>query len=77
MLVYAGDSGFLSYRLTTRAKKGVGSFIWLADAFVAGPILRSGKHGLLRLQFNKLGYEIFKKTLSRRVPAMREPGNFG
>jgi len=36
------------------------------------------KHGLTRLQFNKLGYEIYLKEQSRRVPAPRaKPGNPG
>eukprot|EP00802_Teleaulax_amphioxeia_P013917 Tamp_13972.p2 GENE.Tamp_13972~~Tamp_13972.p2 ORF type:complete len:227 (-),score=45.61 Tamp_13972:515-1195(-) len=38
----------------------------------------TGKHGLMRLQFNKLGYEIYEKEQSRRVPAVRaKPGNPG
>mmetsp|Transcript_47066 Transcript_47066/g.114676 ORF Transcript_47066/g.114676 Transcript_47066/m.114676 type:complete len:491 (+) Transcript_47066:255-1727(+) len=38
----------------------------------------SGKHGLMRLQFNKIGYEMYDKEQSRRVPAVRaKPGNPG
>jgi len=38
----------------------------------------SAKAGLTRLQFNKLGYEIYVKEQSRRVPAPRaKPGNPG
>jgi len=38
----------------------------------------AGKNGLMRLQFNKLGYEIYEKEQSRRVPAVRaKPGNPG
>jgi len=38
----------------------------------------SGKNGLMRLQFNKVGYEIYEKEQSRRVPAVRaKPGNPG
>jgi len=37
-----------------------------------------GKGGLMRLQFNKIGYEIYDKEQSRRVPAVRaKPGNPG
>lgn len=32
----------------------------------------------MRLQFNKIGYEIYDKEQSRRVPAVRaKPGNPG
>ena len=38
----------------------------------------AGKDGLVRLQFNKVGYEIYEKEQSRRVPAVRaKPGNPG
>jgi len=38
----------------------------------------AGKNGLMRLQFNKIGYEIYEKEQSRRVPAVRaKPGNPG
>eukprot|EP00960_Hanusia_phi_P053546 762146-Hanusia_phi.AAC.3 len=38
----------------------------------------AGKNGLMRLQFNKIGYEIYDKEQSRRVPAVRaKPGNPG
>jgi hypothetical protein len=38
----------------------------------------AGKGGLMRLQFNKIGYEIYDKEQSRRVPAVRaKPGNPG
>ena len=38
----------------------------------------TGKTGLTRLQFNKLGYEMYVKEQSRRVPAPRaKPGNPG
>eukprot|EP00288_Rhodomonas_lens_P003349 CAMPEP_0177725088 /NCGR_PEP_ID=MMETSP0484_2-20121128/19062_1 /TAXON_ID=354590 /ORGANISM="Rhodomonas lens, Strain RHODO" /LENGTH=562 /DNA_ID=CAMNT_0019237573 /DNA_START=465 /DNA_END=2153 /DNA_ORIENTATION=+ len=38
----------------------------------------SGKNGLMRLQFNKIGYEMYEKEQSRRVPAVRaKPGNPG
>ena len=41
-------------------------------------MLCAGKNGLMRLQFNKLGYEIYEKEQSRRVPAVRaKPGNPG
>jgi len=36
------------------------------------------KSGLMRLQFNKIGYEMYDKEQSRRVPAVRaKPGNPG
>lgn len=38
----------------------------------------TGKSGLMRLQFNKIGYEMYDKEQSRRVPAVRaKPGNPG
>jgi hypothetical protein len=38
----------------------------------------SGKDGLLRLRFNKIGYELYEKGQSRRVPASKaKPGNPG
>lgn len=38
----------------------------------------AGKNGLMRLQFNKIGYEMYEKEQSRRVPAVRaKPGNPG
>lgn len=38
----------------------------------------TGKNGLTRLQFNKIGYEMYVKEQSRRVPAPRaKPGNPG
>eukprot|EP00285_Hemiselmis_virescens_P000003 CAMPEP_0173378558 /NCGR_PEP_ID=MMETSP1356-20130122/1697_1 /TAXON_ID=77927 ORGANISM="Hemiselmis virescens, Strain PCC157" /NCGR_SAMPLE_ID=MMETSP1356 /ASSEMBLY_ACC=CAM_ASM_000847 /LENGTH=550 /DNA_ID=CAMNT_0014331659 /DNA_START=242 /DNA_END=1894 /DNA_ORIENTATION=- len=38
----------------------------------------AGKNGLMRLQFNKIGYEMYDKEQSRRVPAVRaKPGNPG
>eukprot|EP00284_Hemiselmis_tepida_P005966 CAMPEP_0174931960 /NCGR_PEP_ID=MMETSP1355-20121228/35445_1 /TAXON_ID=464990 /ORGANISM="Hemiselmis tepida, Strain CCMP443" /LENGTH=541 /DNA_ID=CAMNT_0016178357 /DNA_START=113 /DNA_END=1735 /DNA_ORIENTATION=+ len=38
----------------------------------------AAKNGLMRLQFNKIGYEIYDKEQSRRVPAVRaKPGNPG
>ena len=40
--------------------------------------IQSGSHGLTRLQFNKLGYEIYVKEQSRRVPSPHaKPGNPG
>ena len=33
--------------------------------------IAAGKNGLMRLQFNKIGYEIYDKEQSRRVPAVR------
>eukprot|EP00291_Cryptomonas_curvata_P003358 CAMPEP_0172179820 /NCGR_PEP_ID=MMETSP1050-20130122/16843_1 /TAXON_ID=233186 /ORGANISM="Cryptomonas curvata, Strain CCAP979/52" /LENGTH=167 /DNA_ID=CAMNT_0012852771 /DNA_START=210 /DNA_END=710 /DNA_ORIENTATION=- len=42
------------------------------------PLGRAGRSGLMRLQFNKIGYEIYDKEQSRRVPAVRaKPGNPG
>jgi hypothetical protein len=48
-------------------------------SFPADPWRRkAGKHGLMRLQFNKIGYEMYDKEQSRRVPAVRaKPGNPG
>ncbi len=41
-------------------------------------LLCAGKSGLMRLQFNKIGYEMYDKEQSRRVPAVRaKPGNPG
>ena len=48
-----------------------------ADGEVLGSVL-AGKSGLMRLQFNKIGYEMYDKAQSRRVPAvLAKPGNPG